>query len=434
MNENHFHNFDLIEPIQRALRDEGFETPMPIQQQAIPALLAGSDLLGCAQTGSGKTAAYTLPILQHLQKNQKNPIPRSTRSLVLAPTRELAIQIADSFSTFGRHLHLRQALVYGGVSRRTQISELSRGVDILVATPGRLLDLMGESKIFLQRVEIMVLDEADRMLDMGFIPDIRRIIASLPVQRQTLFFSATMPPSIVGLSKTMLRHPKHIEIAANSRTTPRIDQKVLFVNREDKKALLLRLLAEQNISRALVFTRTKHKATSLAKQLHHHRVRSDALHGDKTQAARQRALESFHAGRIRVLVATDVASRGIDVTDIDHVINFEMPSEPDSYIHRIGRTARAGKSGTALNFCDASEVAYLRQIERVLKKQMPVWKYQPFHSRAAARPNDRFSTTGAVKGKKKSIPGRSGVRRSYSARNNSAVKSGYGKRPVTKAS
>jgi ATP-dependent RNA helicase RhlE len=434
MNEKLFNTFDLIEPIRRVLGEEGFISPTPIQQQAIPLLLAGSDLMGCAQTGSGKTAAYTLPILQNLHRNQRNPVPRSTRTLVLAPTRELAAQIADSFSTFGRYLHLRQAVVYGGVSRQTQINELSRGVDILVATPGRLLDLMGESKIFLQRVEFIVLDEADRMLDMGFIPDIRRIIKALPVQRQTLFFSATMPPSIIELSKSMLRHPKHIEIASNAETTPQIDQKVLFVNREDKKALLVRLLAEQEISRALVFTRTKHKAMSLSRQLIHHRVNADALHGDKTQAARQHALEGFHSGRIRVLVATDIASRGIDVTDIDHVINFEMPFEPDSYIHRIGRTARAGKTGTALSFCDASEISYLRQIERVMKKQLPVWKYQPFHSRAAARHNTESHGDGSLTGKTKPRGKGSGAQRKPGAWNTSAGKPVYVKRPVKRAS
>jgi ATP-dependent RNA helicase RhlE len=434
MNEKLFNTFDLIEPILRVLRDEGFETPTPIQQQAIPFLLAGSDLLGCAQTGSGKTAAYTLPILQNLHRNQTNPVPRSTRALVLAPTRELASQIADSFSTLGRHLNLRQAVVYGGVSRQTQINELSRGVDILVATPGRLLDLMGESKIYLQRVEVMVLDEADRMLDMGFIPDIRRIITALPVQRQTLFFSATMPPSIIELSKSMLHHPRHIEIASNANTTPQIDQKVLFVNREDKKALLVRLLAEQEISRALVFTRTKHKAMSLSKQLIHHRIKSDALHGDKTQAARQHALESFHSGRIRVLVATDIASRGIDVTDIDHVINFEMPFEPDSYIHRIGRTARAGKTGTALSFCDASEIAYLRQIERVLKKQLPVWKYQPFHARATTTHKAIFQGKGDLTGKTRPPGKASGTQRKTGTWNITTGNPGYGKRSVKRAS
>jgi len=384
MNEDNFNNLGLIEPIQRALRDENLKIPTPIQRHAIPHLLAGHDLLGCAQTGSGKTAAFALPILQNLQKNQKNPIPKSTRPLVLAPTRELAVQIAECFSALGRHLHLRQAVIHGGVSRQNQIDKLSRGVDVLIATPGRLLDLMGEAKVLLGRVEILVLDEADRMLDMGFIPDIRKIIAALPERRQTLFFSATMPPSITDLAKGILHQPLHIEIASNARTIPHIDQKVLFVDHVHKKALLVQLLTKQNISKALVFTRTKHKAASLAKQLSRHNIKSDALHGDKTQTARQRALESFHTGRIQVLVATNIAARGIDVNDIDHVINYEMPFEPESYIHRIGRTARAGKQGTALSFCDASEVVYLRQIEKILKKQITVWEDQPFHSANAA--------------------------------------------------
>jgi ATP-dependent RNA helicase RhlE len=293
---------------------------------------------------------------------------------------------------------------------------------------------MGESRIFLQRVEIMVLDEADRMLDMGFIPDIRKIIASLPSRRQTVFFSATIPPSISDLAKSMLHHPRHIEIASTARTTPRIDQKVLFVNREDKKALLVRLLDEQKISRALVFTRTKHRATSLCRQLVHQRVKADALHGDKTQAARQRALESFHAGRIRVLVATDIASRGIDVTDIDHVINFEMPVEADSYIHRIGRTARAGKTGTALSFCDASEVSQLRQIERVLKKQLPVWEYQPFHARAAAKSTGRSRTAGALSEMRKPAWSQSSPRRKPGAGKTAAPMHEGGKRHVKRAS
>lgn len=384
MNDKFLNELNLIEPILRAIRDEGFKDPTPIQQKAIPLLLAGHDLMGCAQTGSGKTAAFTLPILQALVKNQKNPIPRSARALILAPTRELAGQISSSFESFGKYLHLRYAVVYGGVSKRNQIAKLSRGTDILVATPGRLLDLMGEGSVLLQRVEIMVLDEADRMLDMGFIPDIKKIIAALPPRRQTMFFSATLTRDIMPLAESMLNNPQRIEIAASNRTVPQIEQKLLFVDRENKKALLLDLLAKREISRALVFTRTKHKAQSLSKQLARGRVKADALHGDKTQAARQRALGSFHDGYIQVLVATDIAARGIDVNDIDHVINYDLPNEPETYIHRIGRTARAGKRGTALSFCDASEVGYLSQIERMLKQPLSVMEAQPYHSQAVA--------------------------------------------------
>jgi ATP-dependent RNA helicase RhlE len=384
MNDKFFNELNLIEPILRAIRDEGFKDPTPIQQKAIPLLLAGYDLMGCAQTGSGKTAAFTLPILQALAKNQKNTIPRSARALILAPTRELAGQISSSFESFGKYLHLRHALVYGGVSKNNQIAKLSRGTDILVATPGRLLDLMGEGSVLLQRVEIMVLDEADRMLDMGFIPDIKKIIAALPPRRQTMFFSATLPGAIMPLAKSMLNNPQRVEVAANNRTVPQIEQKLLFVDRENKKALLLDLLAKREISRALVFTRTKYKAQNLSKQLTRRRVKADALHGDKTQAARQRALGSFHDGYIKVLVATDIAARGIDVNDIDHVINYDLPNEPETYIHRIGRTARAGKRGTALSFCDASEVGYLSQIERMLKRPLSVMEAQPYHSLAVA--------------------------------------------------
>ncbi len=384
MKENYFTELDLIEPIQRVLREKNFTIPTPIQMGGIPIVLEGRDLIGCAQTGSGKTAAFALPILQNLSKNQSNPVRRSTRALVLAPTRELAVQISESFSLFGSHLRLRHAVVYGGVSRRSQIEKLERGVDILVATPGRLLDLMEDAKIVLGLAKVLVIDEADRMLDMGFIPDIKRIIAALPGIRQTLFFSATMPPAITGLAGNILHEPQHIEIASNVHTTPQIDQKVLFVDRNNKKALLIKLLADENIRRALVFTRTKYMAKDLSRQLVRQRVRSDDLHGDKTQAARQQALNSFHKGRIQVLVATDIASRGIDVDNISHVINYELPYEPENYIHRIGRTGRAGKKGTALSFCEASEVGYLRQIEKVIKQQLPVWETQPFHSHSAA--------------------------------------------------
>jgi ATP-dependent RNA helicase RhlE len=383
MNRDNFNRLGIIEPIHRALSAENISDPTPVQLEAIPLVLEGHDVIGRAQTGSGKTAAYALPMLQNLLKTRTSPVRGSTRALVLVPTRELAEQVAGCFSSFGRYLGLKVAAVYGGVSRKTQITVLARGIDILVATPGRLLDLMEDRKILLGRAEIVVLDEADRMLGMGFIPDIKRIAATLPASRQTLLFSATLPSVIMDLAAEFLQQPRHVEISSSTREDPQITQKVLFVNRDKKNALLMRLLADREISRVLVFTRTKYRANNLSRQLSQKHVKTDALHSDKTQEARRKALQGFHAGHIRVLVATDIAARGIDVDDIDHVINYELPIEPELYIHRIGRTARAGKQGTALSFCDASELKYLRQIEKVLKKQLPVLKEQPFHSPGA---------------------------------------------------
>ena len=384
MNTNFFDGTNLIEPIRRALREQHFNTPTPIQEQAIPLLLEGNDLMGSAQTGSGKTAAFTLPIMQKLAKDRTKPEARTTRVLVLAPTRELAVQISECFETFGKYLRLKSALVYGGVSRRRQIERLARGVDIVVATPGRLLDLMQEGAVLLHRTEVMVLDEADRMLDMGFIPDIRKILEKLPTHRQSMFFSATLPPDAIRLAKSMLKDPKRIEIASNTITEPKIEQNLLFVERENKKSLLMEILSRPGVSRVLVFTRTKHKAQSLARQLVRNHLKADSIHGDKSQAARQKALTDFHSGRVRILVATDIAARGIDVNDIDHVINFDLPNEPGNYVHRIGRTARAGKIGTALSFCDQTEVEYLHQIEKLLKKPLPVQTDHPFHAMVVA--------------------------------------------------
>ena len=334
--------------------------------------------MGSAQTGSGKTAAFALPILQHLAMHRRPPQRTAARTLILAPTRELVGQIAESFAVYGKYLGLRQAVVYGGVGKQGQIKALQRGVDVLTATPGRLLDLLGDGVLRLDRVEIFVLDEADRMLDMGFIPAIRRIIAELPSPRQSLFFSATLPPEAVSLARSMLVEPMHVAVAREVDQAPEIDQHVLFVERENKTALLMSLLEDRAIRRVLVFTRTKHRANRLSQALVKASIRSDCLHGNKSQSARQQALAAFHAGRIRVLVATDIAARGIDVEDISHVINYELPNEPESYVHRIGRTARAGKSGTALSFCDPSENDYLRQIERLLKRRMSVMKDHRF--------------------------------------------------------
>jgi ATP-dependent RNA helicase RhlE len=384
MNAPTFDTLNLIEPLRRALAALDYRIPTPIQTQAIPLLLAGHDLMGSAQTGSGKTAAFALPILQHLAGNRKRPEPKTTRVLVLAPTRELAAQIYESFTDYGKFLGMKKAVVYGGVGKKPQIAALAGGVDVLIATPGRLLDLQEEGRVRLERVEIFVLDEADRMLDMGFIPDVRKIIALLPAKRQSLFFSATLPAEVRRLGQSMLREPKHVAVAPEAGATPQIEQRVLFVDRESKTPLLLRLLQDPSIQRALVFTRTKHRANRLAEQLAKGRIKVGAIHGNKTQAAREQALAGFHAGRIRVLVATDIAARGLDVDDISHVINFELPNEPENYVHRIGRTARMGKEGIALSFCDESESGYLREIERFLNRSVPVLRDHPFHSPAAA--------------------------------------------------
>jgi ATP-dependent RNA helicase RhlE len=392
MKRNTFNELGLIEPVRRALRDENITVPTPVQRETIPLILGGSDVMGCAQTGSGKTAAFALPMLQMLLQTRTSPVRGSTRALVLVPTRELADQVSGCFLSFGRYVDLRVTAVYGGVSRHNQINTLSRGVDILVATPGRLMDLMDDRKVLLGRTEMFVLDEADRMLDMGFIPDIKRITAELPMRRQTMLFSATIPPVIMGLAANLLEQPTYVEISSDPREDPQIEQKVLFVSGDKKNALLMRLLRDRGASRILVFTRTKHRANILSRKLSLKHVKTDVLHSDKTQGARQRALASFHGGHIRVLVATDIAARGIDVEDIDLVINFDLPIEPELYIHRIGRTARAGKRGVALSFCDASEMHNLRQIEKVLKKQLPVWKDQPFHASEIA--SSRSSNTG----------------------------------------
>ncbi len=393
-----FSELGLTESILRAVRAENYETPTPIQAQAIPHLLAGRDLLGCAQTGTGKTAAFALPMLQRLAAadatGRRPPAgARRARSLVLTPTRELAIQIAESFRLYGRHLGLRQALVFGGVGQQPQVDALARGVDILVATPGRLLDLMEQGYLGLDRLETFVLDEADRMLDMGFIHDIRRVIAVLPEKRQTLFFSATMPADIARLAARILRDPVEVTVTPVASTAERIDQHVLFVDRANKRALLAALLADRAIGRALVFTRTKHGANRVAEDLAKSRISAEAIHGNKSQSARQRALENFRAGRTRVLVATDLAARGIDVDGISHVINYELPNEPESYVHRIGRTARAGASGIALSFCDAEERVFLRDIEKLIRRPVPVLADHAFPATehasgatAAARP------------------------------------------------
>ncbi len=374
-----FSDLNLIDPLLRALRAEGYQQPTPIQRQAIPHVLAGRDLIGCAQTGTGKTAAFALPILQRLAAEASRP-RGGLRVLVLSPTRELASQIGDSFAAYGRHTGLKHAVIFGGVGQQPQVEALRRRPDILVATPGRLLDLMGQGLVRLNTIETFVLDEADRMLDMGFIHDVRRVIAALPVRRQTLLFSATMPSDIQDLADHILVDPVHVEVTPQATTVETIAQSVFFVEKGDKRALLEHILGDPTIRRALVFTRTKHGANKLAQQLERARIQAEAIHGNKSQSARERALANFKSGRTRVLVATDIAARGIDVDDVTHVINYELPNEPETYVHRIGRTARAGASGTAYSFCDADERAYLRDIEKLIRLRVPVAADHPYQS------------------------------------------------------
>ncbi len=368
---NDFSGLNLIRPILKALDAEGYSTPTPIQAQAIPLLMKGRDLLGVAQTGTGKTAAFTLPILHRLAAHKEKPQKKTARALILAPTRELAGQIAENVRTYGKYLSLRSAVVFGGAPIFPQIKKLSQGVDVLVATPGRLLDLMNQQHLRLDKVEVFVLDEADRMLDMGFIHDVKKIGESLSGEHQTLLFSATMPRSVQNLANGLLTNPARVEVAPAATTAEKIEQRVLFVSKENKRDLLLDVMANEELERVLIFTRTKYGADKVARILDRSDIRAAAIHGNKTQNARQKALEMFKAGRLRVLVATDIASRGIDVDGVTHVINFEIPNEPESYVHRIGRTARGGAEGMAVSFCDAEERGYLRDIERTIGQEIP---------------------------------------------------------------
>ncbi|HSV29800.1 MAG TPA: DEAD/DEAH box helicase [Candidatus Omnitrophota bacterium] len=380
-----FSDLGLIEPIQKAVAAEGYTTPTPIQAQAIPHLLEGRDVLGIAQTGTGKTAAFALPILNRLASNPRRPDRKSARVLILTPTRELAVQIGEGFATYGANLKIRRHVIFGGVGQHPQVQALMSGLDVIVATPGRLLDLIQQGHCHLDSVEVFVLDEADRMLDMGFIHDVKKIASRLPKQRQTLLFSATMPEAIADLASGLLNQPVSVEVTPVSSTAERIDQRVLFVSREDKRNLLLDVLGDKGVSRAIVFTRTKHGANKIAEILQKGGVKADAIHGNKSQNARQKALNDFRDGRIRALVATDIAARGIDVDGVTHVINFDLPNEPESYVHRIGRTARAGAEGIALSFCDAEEVAYLRAIERTTKLAVPMDESHAFHAEGIAK-------------------------------------------------
>lgn len=380
-----FESLGLIDPILRALKDEGYTTPTPIQAQAIPSLLQGRDLLGCAQTGTGKTAAFAIPILQDLyNKKKQDPAKFSDRgqtdikALILTPTRELAIQIEESFRAYGRYLGLRHLVIFGGVSQHAQTAALQKGVDILVATPGRLLDLMDQRFVHLHHISLFVLDEADRMLDMGFVHDVKKVIARLPKHRQSLFFSATMPSEIVSLANSILHEPMKVEVTPVSSTADTVDQAVYVVDKGDKKSLLNHLLKDKAIKRALVFTRTKHGADKVVKDLDKIGVKAAAIHGNKSQNARQKALGDFKTSQIRILVATDIAARGIDVDDLTHVINYEIPNVPETYVHRIGRTGRAGASGKAISFCDEEEKEFLRDIQKLIGKKVPIISDHPY--------------------------------------------------------
>tara|TARA_Y100000588_G_scaffold164035_1_gene178155 strand:+ start:13038 stop:14429 length:1392 start_codon:yes stop_codon:yes gene_type:complete len=375
----------LINELQRAVAAQGYDTPSPIQEECIPHLLEGRDLLGTAQTGTGKTAAFTLPLLERLAENSRRPHKGTPRALILAPTRELAAQIGDSIETYGRYLHLSHTVIFGGVKQFHQVKALRRGVDILVATPGRLLDLMQQGFIKLHEIEFFVLDEVDRMLDMGFIPDVKRVLAKIPADRQTLFFSATMAPKMEALAKTMVRNPVRVAITPEKPTVELIEQKVLFVQKKNKDVLLASLLKDSKVQKALVFTQMKHVANKVVKTLSRSGIRGTAIHGNKSQAARTRALDDFKHGRVKVMVATDVAARGIDVDNITHVFNYDMPMEAETYVHRIGRTARAGTNGHSISFCTTEDRACLRNVERLLGKPVPVDKKHDHHCERASK-------------------------------------------------
>lgn len=377
-----FNNLKLIDPLLRAIKEQGYTAPTPIQTQSIPHILDQRDLIGLAQTGTGKTAAFALPVLQRLfeMDSARKQSKRFVRVLVLAPTRELASQIGDSFKAYGRHTKLHHTTIFGGVGQNPQVEALKRGVDIVVATPGRLLDLMNQGVIRLDRLEILILDEADRMLDMGFLPDIKRIIAMLPTKRQTLLFSATMAPEIKELAATILVDPVEVSVTPESTTVEAIEQHVYFVEKRDKRKLLTHLFDEYGMHRTLVFTRTKHGANRLTQQLSKAGIPAEAIHGNKSQTARTRALDKFKKGKVQALVATDIAARGIDVDQISHVVNFDLPNEPESYVHRIGRTGRAGAEGIALSFCAEDERSYLVDIERLIQMHVSVTEEHPYQS------------------------------------------------------
>ncbi|NUJ98241.1 DEAD/DEAH box helicase [Candidatus Gracilibacteria bacterium] len=391
-----FKDLNIIRPILEALEKEGYESPTPIQEKAIPHILQGRDVLGSAQTGTGKTAAFAIPTLQLLfQEKAISNTPRAIKSLILTPTRELAIQIEESFTAYGKNLGLRHAVIFGGVSQHAQTAKLRIGVDILVATPGRLLDLMEQGYVNLKNIKIFILDEADRMLNMGFINDVKKVLAKLPEKKQTLFFSATMPKEILSLAHSILVDPIKVEVAPVSSTADTVKQSIYFVKKNDKKLLLADLLKNPEIASVLVFTRTKHGADRVVKDLEKVGVVAEAIHGNKSQNARQRALNNFKTKQTRVLIATDIAARGIDVDDLSHVINYELPNESETYVHRIGRTGRAGLNGIALSFCEQEEVDYLHDIQKLIGRNIDIVEDHPFAVKLL------LNTKGAPK---KSIP------------------------------
>ena len=367
-----FDQIGLITPLLKALKQEGYTQPTPIQQQAIPHVLAGKDILGLAQTGTGKTAAFALPVLQLLSEQGSSRGYRHTRALIITPTRELAVQISESFESYGRYTDIKHEVIFGGVSQHAQTIALRNGTDVLIATPGRLLDLMNQGYVHLDHLELFILDEADRMLDMGFIHDVKKIIRALPAQRQTMLFSATMPPQISQLAASLLHQPVRVEVTPVSSTAEKIEQSVYFIPKQHKQSLLVHLLNEKNIQRTLVFTRTKHGADKIAKQLKKANIQADAIHGNKSQTARQNALTNFKRGKLKVLVATDIAARGIDVDSLEHVINYDLPDVAETYVHRIGRTGRAGASGIAISFCDGKEeMSNLKSINKLIGLKIP---------------------------------------------------------------
>jgi ATP-dependent RNA helicase RhlE len=403
-----FNELQLIEPVLQALSKEGYTSPTPIQEKAIPAILQQRDLLGCAQTGTGKTAAFTIPVLQlmHLQQQTSERKQAQLQTLILTPTRELAIQIGESVRAYGHFLNIKHQVIFGGVPQYSQVQAIRRGVDVIVATPGRLLDLMQQGHINLNNIKYFVLDEADRMLDMGFVHDVKRIIAKLPQKRQTLFFSATMPPEIQQLASMLLTNPVKVEVTPVSSTVEVIQQSVYYVEKQNKFPLMVQLLKDESIESVLVFTQMKHAADKLAKTLNNAGIRTEAIHGNKSQNARQNALNNFKKRKTRVLVATDIAARGIDIDELTHVVNYELPNVPETYVHRIGRTGRAGASGIAISFCDWSEKTFLSDIQKLIKKQIPVIKDHPFdisfmHSSPAtatasgAAPVNNFRSSGS---------------------------------------
>ncbi|MFL2947303.1 MAG: DEAD/DEAH box helicase [Candidatus Poseidoniales archaeon] len=416
-----FESLNLCQPLLVALDEIGYVTPTPIQEQAIPLLIEGNDMLGCAQTGTGKTAAFSLPILDAMTEDPWLG-KRRIRALMLCPTRELASQIRDNVEEYARHLDIRSMVMFGGVSQRPQVKLLRQGVDILIATPGRLLDLIGQGHVDLSYIQFLVLDEADRMLDMGFIRDIRKILALIPENRQSLLFSATMPPSIVELSRDILYDPVRVEVSPESTTVEAIEQSLMFVMKKDKRDLLTHLIRDENPEKVLVFSRTKHGCNRIVKQLAQDEIEALAIHGNKSQGAREKALGRFREGSLQVLVATDVASRGIDVSDISHVINLDLPNESEVYVHRIGRTGRAGQGGIAIAFCDENEGEYLRGIEKIIRQEIPVDEDHPFHSEKAK------SRKGEKAPKKQQRGRRGGGRRQNRGTQNRRQNRGQGRR------